>query len=67
MIAEAIMLIGYHVDWFRIIKYMNANKAIEFAEQLKKGIDVLTDSCHISPLFDMSRYSLNSSNVIIEL
>jgi len=46
---------------------MNANEAIEFAQQLKKDINVLSHLSHISPLFDMSRYSLNSSNVIIEL
>jgi len=46
---------------------MNADEAIEFAEQLKKDIDMLSHLSHISPLFDMSIYSLNSSNVIIEL
>ena len=62
MIADAIVL-----DWFRIIKHMNADEAIEFAEQLKKETCTLSHLSHNYAPFDMSRYPLSCGNVIIEL
>jgi phosphoribosyl 1,2-cyclic phosphodiesterase len=62
MIADAIV-----PDWFRVIKHMNADEAIEFVKQLKKETCVLSHLSHNCAPSDMSRYSLSCGNVIIEL
>lgn len=62
LIADAIV-----PGWFRTIKHMNADEAIELGEQLKIKRVVLTHLSHKYPPFDVSRYPLSYDDMIIEL
>jgi ribonuclease BN (tRNA processing enzyme) len=62
MITDAIV-----PGWFRAIKHMNADEAIELGEQLKTKRVVLTHLSRRYPPFDVNRYPLSYDNMIIEL